>query len=155
MFDIDKIKQSASKLATNATNRFKQYAPEAVVSEKKFAHALADAFALMVIADQKIETEEVEAVMKFLNGIDEIKKLELERLTIERFESSLNTLANSVFNSTAFIIEKSKMLADIGKIKSYPAYRSTLLSVLEHVAGADGNVSKSEVEMKKEIMEVL
>ena len=153
--DMNSIKEKASLLMQSTTRTLKKYSPEAWVPEKKFANAVSASMALMVIADKKIENEEVEAVMDFIIQIPAIQDLQLGVSSIELFEKHLEDLEDSLVKQSKYIITTSKIIVDIGRIKEYPEYVRMLSEILDHVAGSDGNVDSTEIEMKKRIMKAL
>lgn len=155
MFDINKIKAKANTLLNAAERNIKVYAPEGWVKERVFINAISASMALMVISDKKIEEDEIIAVMEFIPALPEVEDLNLQKESIELFELHLGKLEEVMNVPSKFLILKSKMLADIAKVKEHQDYVIQITGILDHVAGSDGDVDPSEVKMKEDILAVL
>jgi len=155
MFDWNEIKAKASSFATEAGRKIKQYTPESFSKEKKFVNAIVASMAIMTIADKKIDTREVTASMDMINEIDQIAELEMQQEAIELFEMHLEKLVPAQGNEVKWVLETSKLLGDIGKVKEYPEYVPMIKNLLDYIAQSDGDFSPEEQEMKKKIFEIL
>ena len=155
MFDLARIKGKASQMLGSATRTIKTYSPDGWVPEKLFVNAISASMALMVIADKKIETGEVEAVMNFIMELPQVQELKLTKESIELFELHLDMLEKVMDSQAKYIIATTKVLAEITKVKKHSQYIPMISDILAHVADSDGNVDVTEVAMKKRIMTVL
>lgn len=154
-FDFEKFKQSAANAVGSTAKRLRQYTPESFSKEKKFVNAIVSTLALMVMADKKVETEEVEASMEFIQSIQEIIDLEMQVEAIELFELHVENLSKVMDNPVKWIIASTKLIADIAKVKDYSAYVVALEALMDHIAGSDGSLDPSETEMKRKILSAL
>jgi len=155
MFDLDKFKAKASAALAGATRTIRIYTPETFSAEKQYINAMVSSIALIIVADRKVETEEVTAGISFIQSLNEIKELNKELESIEMFDHIINDLMQHIDNEVKWIIEVSKIIANISLVRTNPAYTKSIKAVLEHIAGVDGDVDQTEVDMKNKIMEVL
>jgi tellurite resistance protein len=155
MFDLSRVKRKASDLLGSATRTIKTYSPDGWVPEKLFVNAISASMALMVIADKKIETEEVEDVMQFIIELPQVQDLNLTTVSIELFEMHLDSLEKVMHSQAKYIIATTKVLAEIAKVKKHTQYVPIISDIMDHIAGSDGNVDDTEREMKRRIMAVL
>jgi len=146
-----KIKSRASELYGDATRKMRQYTPESFSKEKKFVNSLVISWALMTMADKKVETEEVVASMDLINNIDEITDLDMNKEAIELYELHLETLTALLDNPAKWAIGVAKLLSEISAIKPYPEYPPMRENLLEYLATADGHLDPLETEMKNKI----
>jgi tellurite resistance protein len=155
MFDIENFKKKAAAALGEASRKIRQYTPEAFSPEKKFVNAMVSSIALIIVADRKVETEEVVQGMEFIKNLDPIRELNLELEAIEMFDYIIQNTMQYIDNEPRWIIETSKVLANIGLISDNPSYVNMISEVLDHIAGSDGNVDQTEIVMKTKIMDVL
>lgn len=153
--DINAIKAKATSLLGEAGRKIRQYTPETFSPEKKYINAMVSAIALMVLADKKIETEEVTQSIEFISSLDEVVELEMSNDAIEMYEFILEDLEPHFENPVKWITSTAKILGNISLVKDNAQYKQSIIAVLDHIAGADGNVDPSEVEMKNKIIQAL
>jgi tellurite resistance protein len=153
--DINVLKEKASSLLGEAGRKIRQYTPETFSPEKKYINAMVSAIALMVLADKKIETEEVVQSIEFISSLDEVRELEMSNDAIEMYEHILEEMAPHFDNPVKWITSVAKILGNISLVKDNPAYKDSIIAVLDHIAGSDGNVDPSELEMKEKIIQAL
>ena len=154
-FDIDLIKSRATALLGEAGRKIRQYTPESFSPEKKYINAMVSAIALMVLADKKIETEEVVQSIDFISALDEVKELSMSNEAIEMYEHILDDVSLTFDNPAKWVISTSKILGNIALVKDNSTYKNSIISVLDHIAGADGSVDPTELEMKEKIIKAL
>lgn len=154
-FDFNRFKQNVSKFVDDASKKVRQYAPESFSKEKKFVNAIVASMALMVMADKKVETEEVTQSLEIINEIVEIQELNMTKEAIELFEHHIETLSDVLESPAKFAIKEATILQDIARIKPYPEYVPMIENLLQILAEADGNVDKSELNMKHKIVSML
>ncbi len=154
-FNMDDFKKGVASFVDSASRKIKQYTPESFSKEKKLVNAIVASLALMSVADKKIETSEVIDSLKLINDIDEIKDLDMQKEAIELFEIHIEKLTPAIENEIKWTLEVGKILTDIAKIKEYPEYVSMIEVLLDHVALADGGMSREEIDMKSKIISVL
>jgi len=155
MFDWNEIKAKANSFVSEAGRKIKQYTPESFSKEKQFVNAIVASMAIMTIADRKIDTREVTASMDMINEIDQIAELEMQQEAIELFEMHLEKLVPVQNNEVKWVIETSKLLGDIAKVKEYPEYVPMIKNLLDYIAQADGDFSPEEQVMKDKIFNIL
>ena len=155
MFDMDKFKKRAGELVSEASRKIQQYTPETFSPEKKYINAMVSSIALMVVADKKVETDEVTDAMEFIQNLDEVVKLEMTQDAVEMFEYIIEEISPHFDNKVKFITSTAKILGNIGLVRDNPTYVATISEVLDHIAGSDGNVDETEKEMKAKIMKAL
>jgi len=153
--DWNKIKAKATSMYKESSKAIKQYTPENFSKEKKFINSLVISLVLMTMADKKAEEEEITTSMDLINEIDEIKELDMVQEAIELYELHLDTLLNSIDNTTKWTITVAKLLSEIGKVKPYPEYPPMIENLLEYIAASDGNICDLEKEMQEKILRAL
>ena len=154
-FDFNKFKETASSMLDSTTKKIKQYTPESFSKEKKFVNAIVSTLALMVMADKKVETEEVSASMEFILSIQEIIDLDMQVEAVELFELHIENLSKVMNDPIKWVISSTKLIADLSKIKEYSAYVISLEALMDHIAGVDGDLDQTEIDMKKKILSAL
>lgn len=154
-FDLNSFKQKASELYNEASRKVKQYTPESFSKEKKFVNAIVATLALMVLADKKVETEEVTSSLDTIANIDEINELDMQQEAIELFELHIEKLQPLLSNNVKWVIEVAKLIGDISKVKEYPEYVPMIEALIDYISNSDGNMHPLEVEMKNKILDVL
>ena len=154
-WDWESIKAKASEFIDEADKKIKQYTPESWSKEKQFINASIIAMVLMTIADKKVETQEVLAVMEMIDNIKEIEELEMKQEAIELFTMHLERLQPILDNEVKFTVETAKLLGDIAKIKAYPEYVPMIKNIIDFVSNSDGASSDVENEMKQKILEAI
>lgn len=151
-FDINILKSKATALLGEAGRKIRQYTPETFSPEKKYINAMVSAIALMVLADKKIETEEVVQSIEFISSLDEVQELEMSNDAIEMYEHILEEMAPHFDNPVKWITSVAKILGNISLVKGNSQYKQSIIDILDHIAGADGTVDASEVDMKNKII---
>lgn len=155
MLDVEKLKKRATELYGEASRKARQYTPESFSKEKKFVNAIVISLALMTLADEIIETEEVVASLDLLKDIDEINDLDMGQHAIELYEMHIEELSKVVGNKVKWTISVAKLLSEVAKIKPYPEYPVMIANLLDYIAGADGNIDPREIEMKEKILQAI
>jgi tellurite resistance protein len=152
-WDWDEIKKKAQEFADEADKKIKQYTPENFSKEKKFVNTVVTSIVLMIIADKKVETQEVTKAMDLIANIQEIQDLEMQQEAIELFELHISKLGDVMDNNVKFVIETSKLLGDISKIKEYPEYVPMIKNLIDYISNTDQTNESNE--MKNKILQVI
>ena len=153
--NFDDIKAKAKELYTEGAKKIKQYTPESFSKEKKFVNGLVISLALMTMADEKAEIDEMLASLDILKDIQEIQDLDMTQDAIELYELHLETLTNVIGNTAKWTIAVAKLLGELAKVKEYPEYATMIENLLSYLAEVDGNVAKEEVEMQDKILSAI
>ena len=155
MLNFEEIKEKTTQLLQGVARKLKQYTPETFSKEKKFINALVSCLALITMADQKAETEEVITSIDLIKEIDEITELEMTNDALELYEYHLEVLLQSINSPSKWILAEARMLSEIAKIKNYPEYPPMIESLMEYVANSDGQLDPLEEAMQRKIIKVL
>lgn len=155
MFDLNEFKKKAVLAIGEAGRQIRKYAPETFSPEKKFANSVVSAVALIIIADRKVETEEVTQGIEFIRSLDVIQELGLEAEAIEMFDHIIENVMTHIDNEPKWIIETSKVIANISLISADASQVAMITDILNHIAGSDGNVDESEIIMRDKIIAAL
>lgn len=154
-FDLNSFKNSVASVLKTTTTNIRKYTPESFSGEKQFLNALVASLALMVMADKKVENSEVTDAMAFINNMDVVKELNLGADAIELFSHHIEILSTMTNDNIKWIMEINKILNEIRKIKDNMQYKNTILGMLDIIAGSDGNIDSTELDMKNKIIDVL
>jgi tellurite resistance protein len=152
-WDWDEIKKKAQEFADEADKKIKQYTPESFSKEKKFVNTVVTSIVLMIVADKKVETHEVTKAMDLIANIQEIQDLQMQQEAIELFEMHLSKLGEIMNNEVKFVIETSKLLGDISKVKEYPEYVPMIQNLIDYISNAEQTAE--EKDMKNKILQTI
>jgi len=154
-FNFSDFQKNMSELVDDASKKVRQYTPDSFSKEKQFVNAIVASLALMILADKKAETSEVVKALDIIKSLDEVKELQMQKEAIELFEMHIEKLSSVMENEMKFVLESSKLIADIVKIKDSSEYIIPLKSIIDFIANSDGDISKEELEMKDRILSEL
>lgn len=149
---IDLFSNSTEELISTETTTQKK----PVVKEKEtlqqtsFDTSLISALALMVAADGKIDTDEIDLVIAFINEEESI--IDKEE-ALSDFEEHINKLVKSHNNSKAiFKLQSEKLIAGIEKFTDMEIISKFEIMLEGMVEAAGGLSNEATVEMMKRIM---
>ena len=154
-FDMDKFKSGIGKFIDRTSKKIRQYTPESFSKEKQFVNAIVASLALMVIADRKVETEEVTSSIDMISEIDEIRELDMNKEAIELFEHHIDNLIPVMDDEIKWTIKVGKLIQDIGRIREHKEYIPMIENLLDYIANVDGHLDPLEIQMKEKILKSL
>lgn len=144
-------------VAKSATTEILRALPESLSPDKKAINSLAGGLALMVVADGKIEDDEMVQALEFLLATDAVKQIGDFETAAVLFEKHVDRLdeAMKAKTPTAFVVAKAQILGEISLISDCgDTYKKALIGMLDTVTSG-GGANSGEVAMKDAIVNAI